>query len=405
MKIMIISDCYLPIPPVLGGAVPSLLYSIIKQNEIEKKFDITIFSVYNERAAEKGLEFQLTKFQYIKHQRLETYIDKTIQKGVETAIPARRGRKINALWKYRIIHRLQSLLACEDFDAVILENQGFLTKVFEKKVLLKKYAGKIYYHLHNEIPDSFTFAIAKQFKFLLISEYLSKRIFEKCGTEIKENIHILKNGIPTENYMQELLPERRIALRHQLGFTETDKIVCFIGRICPEKGILELLQAFEHMSDPDIKLLVVGSTEFGNQATSSFENKIIEMCALLGDRVKSTGYIPHDEVWAYYQLADAAALPSIWEEPAGLTILEAMASRLPVITTNAGGIPEYMPSEYGIMLTRDERLPEHIAEAIQNVFADFELWQTRAEGARKYIADTYSENSYYQRFCELLENQ
>ena len=51
-------------------------------------------------------------------------------------------------------------------------------------------------------------------------------------------------------------------------------------------------------------------------------------------------------------------LPSMWDEPAGLTMVEAMASGVPVITTNSGGIPEYSGG-YSVVLERNSELEKY----------------------------------------------
>ena len=79
-----------------------------------------------------------------------------------------------------------------------------------------------------------------------------------------------------------------------------------------------------------------------------------------------TGYISYKDMPAIYNLADIAILPSMWEEPAGLTPIEAMACGTPVITTNSGGIPEYV-SDSAIVLNRDNELIENIATEIEKL--------------------------------------
>lgn len=402
MKILIASDCHLPIPAVQGGAVPSLLNSIIFENERQKQLDITVLSIYNEKAEQKSKLLKKTNIKYIKHSIAEQKIDNVIQFFVEKIIASRKGRSIEVLWKYHVLRKLQDILINEDFDAIIIENHGYLTKVFNKQSIFDKYQKKIYYHLHNELPDSVDNKVGQACRYILISQYLSKRIYEKFGSGVSDNIYILKNGIPVQNYMKTLDGIERVKLREEFGFLQSDRVICFVGRICVEKGVLALLEAFEKINDPKVKLLVIGSTEFGNDITSEFESQIQDICIKLGNRVKSTGYIPHEKIWKYYQLCDLAVLPSIWEEPAGLTVLEAMASCLPVITTNAGGIPEYIGSEHGIMLERGDDLSDKIVDAVNRVLSDYDYWKNTAQTAGKYVADTYSEEYYYNAFVQIV---
>lgn len=401
-NMLIVSPCDLPVPAVQGGAVQTLIDSIINSNEKNPKFKFTVISSYNKEAYKKSQQYKYTRFVFVKHNVFFDFVDKSINQFMGLMDKSRKLRKCDYLWKLKIIAIARKLLSNEVYDEVLLQNYGYFTKIFKKNELLEKYKGHIFYHLHNDIPDSVNPEIIKKCKCILISKYLSKKIVDNYGLDMKENLLILNNGIPIEKYINRLTKEERIELRRTLGFSEKDKIVCFVGRINPSKGILELLEAMKKISDSTIKLLVIGATEFGNNVKSDFEVKIKRICEELSDRVKSTGYIPHEEIWKYYQISDMAALPSMWEEPAGLTILEALVSRLPVITTNAGGIPEFMKEEFGFMLNRDEYLVDNIADKIQSIANDLSTWEKNGIEASKYIINNYSEEKYFQNFVDLI---
>lgn len=102
-----------------------------------------------------------------------------------------------------------------------------------------------------------------------------------------------------------------------------------------------------------VKLLIVGNYYFGTNLESDFEIHLKNLLDKKRDLVKFTGFVPNSEIGSYYFGADMAVLPSIWEEPAGLTMIEAMAASLPVITTNSGGIPEYVGKENAIILDKN----------------------------------------------------
>lgn len=401
-KIMIVSPCDLPVPAVQGGAVQTLIDSITIPNEEEQTFNITVVSSYNEEAYRLSQMYTYTQFCFLKRSKVPNFIDSVVNFAFGLIDSTRKLRKCNFLWKSTVIKKCQRLLKEEKYDAVILENQGYLTKIFDSGMLLEDYKGKIYYHLHNDIPNSVSRRTINECKCILISDYLSKKILDDYGTHMRSNLLILHNGIPVEKYLHRISSEERNKLKSKLGFQENDKIVCFVGRINPAKGILELLQAMKKINDEQIKLLVIGATEFGNNATSEFEEKIKQICESLGKRVCSTGYVPHEDIWKYYQIADLAALPSVWEEPAGLTILEAMTSQLPVITTNAGGIPEFMRPEYGFMLERDEFLIDNIAKSILEICENMDIWREKGKLAQQYVVSNYSEDAYFHSFINLI---
>lgn len=401
-NILIISPCDLPVPAVQGGAVQTLIDSIIIPNETKTTFKISVISSYNVEAQKKSENFQKTQFIFLKHNKLVDKLDNLINTIFGAINPSRKLRKCNFLWKLQVIKNCRRILLKNNYDAVILENNGYFTKIFESEVLMEKYEGKIFYHLHNDIPDSVNKKVVQKSKFILISKYLSLKIAERYGKEIQKNILILNNGINLKNYENRISKKERVELRKKFNLTENDKVVCFVGRINPDKGIMELLQAIQKIKDKSIKLLVIGATEFGNNAKSSFEERIKVLSESLKDRVWVTGYIPHEDVWKYYQIADLAVLPSIWEEPAGLTILEAMASKLPVITTNSGGIPEFMPKECGYILERDEYLIDNISKSIVEVCNNLTFWREQGEMIRNYVFANYSEDIYFGNFSKLI---
>ena len=90
------------------------------------------------------------------------------------------------------------------------------------------------------------------------------------------------------------------------------------------------------MKTPRIKLLIAGSSFYGMNVKSSFEEEIINIAKTINNNIIFTGFVPYEEMPKVYNVADIAVLPSMWEEPAGLTIIESMACGIPVITTVSG---------------------------------------------------------------------
>ena len=67
---------------------------------------------------------------------------------------------------------------------------------------------------------------------------------------------------------------------------------------------------------------------------------------------------------ALYEMADVCVLPSIWDDPAPLAVIESLVSGKPLITTRSGGIPEYANDDCAIILERDNQLVDHLAQAM-----------------------------------------
>ncbi|WP_136707690.1 glycosyltransferase [Agromyces sp. H66] len=113
-------------------------------------------------------------------------------------------------------------------------------------------------------------------------------------------------------------------------------VVGFLGRLVPEKGVLVLLDAVAR--DPRLRLRIAGSgplaPELGGRATA----------VGIADRVEVVGPIDPDAVVDFYRTLDVLAVPSLpttsWTEQFGRVAVEAMACGVPVVSSDAGALPD-----------------------------------------------------------------
>ncbi len=113
---------------------------------------------------------------------------------------------------------------------------------------------------------------------------------------------------------------------------EHDDYLLFAGRIVPEKGVKEAIQV---AIEADMRLLIIGPLypeyqEYYDQHIKPF----------LNEKILYLGFIGREELVRYYQKAKALILPAQWEEPFGLTTIEAMACGTPVVALSRGAFPE-----------------------------------------------------------------
>lgn len=385
-------DCMMPVPAVKGGAVSTLIESILKENEEKKQISITLFTLSDKESEIVSKIYPHTTFINIHTIPIIETLDKLIS-----------PKKI--LWKLYVIKKARRYIKNKSFDAIILQNNGSLLRIFKSKKLQEKYKGNLYYHLHNDIPQNADKEILRHFKIILISRYLLRGVTSICGRSAASKCFIVQNGINIHKFCKELTLNEKLELRKTLNITLTQKILIFVGRINPQKGINELLDAIKVMNSLNIVLLVIGSSSFGMNETSMFERQIKQKCSGMGEKVRLIGFIHNDELWKYYQLADIAVLPSMWEEPAGLTMIEAVASGTPVISTNSGGIPEYISDNCGILIKRDKNIVQSLTEAITTILEHEYEWQQKIAAGKKEICKQYSEEAFYQRFINCIENE
>lgn len=173
-------------------------------------------------------------------------------------------------------------------------------------------------------------------KAIAVSTDLAKKM-EKLGVK-EDKIIIINNAINTKLFK----PTKNKSIRIKYGISENEILILFVGYLDTFKGIFNLLDAFnkikiEHKSK--IKLMIVG--------TGPKENEIIKTAAKLDldQFVIFVGQISNTDIPIYYQNADIFVLPS-YTEGLPLSILEAMACKLPIIATNVGGIPEIVKDNF-----------------------------------------------------------
>ena len=144
-------------------------------------------------------------------------------------------------------------------------------------------------------------------------------------------ITLIHNGIDTRRFS--IRQDAREQIRRAMGFTDEDIVLIVIARFHSGKGHRVLLDAMSQLLHlhPALKLICLGEGEEGPQLRT--------LCESVGltDSVRFVGYQPNVPEWL--AAADINVLPTFYEG-FPLTVLEAMASGLPTVASNVGGIPE-----------------------------------------------------------------
>ncbi|MFM2071690.1 MAG: hypothetical protein RLZZ623_1953 [Actinomycetota bacterium] len=207
-------------------------------------------------------------------------------------------------------------------------------------------------------------------------------------------VRVIHNGIDPATYHPPT-PAQRAEVRAELGLSPDDTVIGYVGRIDLLKGIEELIDAFHdvHGEFPSSRLVIAGaptrdSGDDGERLLARLQAKTTQPSVVwLGKRT---------DVARLYHAFDVFTMPSRWDEPFGLVLIEAMASGVPVLAGRRGGVPEILigdldrclvtPDRAGIadglrMMLRNDRSTV-VQNGIHNVAQRFTLAQTAAEVER-----------------------
>jgi glycosyltransferase involved in cell wall biosynthesis len=385
-KIAILTSGILPVPAVQGGAVETLVDHYLQYNDKHRLADITVYSVYHPAVKHhQALQSDVNHYHYIHTTSPVARLRKWLH-----GITHKNTYYHNSIDYY--FHRALRHIRKSRFDLIVIENRpGYAPP------LRQVTSAPIACHLHNDFLNQQTKDSTAIYNALTtvitVSDHIKARVTTINPHDNKtRTVH---NGIDLAPFNPPLTLSRQA-----LGFSNDDFILAYSGRLIPEKGILELIEAMDNLQHyPRIKLLVMGSTAYDNNpADNPFTQQLKAKARKLGERIKFTGYVGHDTIPQYLKLTDVAVIPSTWEEPFGLTVVEGMAAGLPIITTSRGGIPEIVTPQNATIISCTGNLAADLAEAILDLYQHPGKRQTMAEASaersRLFDKDTYAENFF-----------
>lgn len=180
---------------------------------------------------------------------------------------------------------------------------------------------------------------------IVLTKDMKKRMQAICDTEIS----VIPNGIDLERFRGLI----RKKFRKKLKVGEDEKIIIFVGALRPVKGVRYLIEAMKVITDENrsTKLFLVGDGKERESLESLVEKLGLE------NHVNFIGKVPNERVPEYMIASDVFVLPSL-SEGFPVTVLEAMASGLPIITTNVGGLSEIIKKNENGFLVKPKNVKE-----------------------------------------------
>lgn len=286
-------------------------------------------------------------------------------------------------------------------------------------------------HSHWILPQGFTGVLSSRLlKVPHVTTVHGGDIFDLQGPVLKKFKQFTLNHVDavtvnssvTENAVSKLIQNLNKLHRIPMGVTEkrcnmgieSEKIkkyfkkgdgplLIFIGRLVEEKGVGDLIQAVNLLKKqmPAISCLIIGE----GRDRKIFEN-IVEKLGL-SNRIFFPGWIAPEKIPEYLAAADIFVGPSRhaqngWLEAQGLTFIEAMMAKVPVIATRIGGIIDSVKHEKTGLLI-NERSPEEISFSVQRLVNEAGLSDNLKQNGYKMAKTKFSRKASVMKFSQLFE--
>jgi glycosyltransferase involved in cell wall biosynthesis len=279
-------------------------------------------------------------------------------------------------WFYCLIY-IKEIRAC---DVVEIHNSYNYISILKKL----RYKGKIILHMHNDYLGYLEMNELKEISnnidvLITCSDFLRERVKNKSKELYKKSFTVY-NGFDEKQFY----PYRE---------KNCDELsLGYVGRIDYNKGLHILLDLYEVLLTkiPMLKLYVVGGSGFGISG-SSYEKRCINKINLLRKEKKANieyvGYLHNKDLVKYYNKFTLFCSFSLQNEAFGMTYIEAMACKTPVLANNIGGVKEAVFFEE--MLIQDIDNMNEIEIKILDLLSNKKLYTTLSIGAYEYVSKNF----------------
>lgn len=225
----------------------------------------------------------------------------------------------------------------------------------------------------------FTRGLQSAARVLCVSDFIRRHTIERYPS-IASKATTVYNGVDGETFSP------------RIEEASDGPVVLYVGRVEERKGVHVLIDAFERIISarvPTARLRIVGPYSYWQRGDNGYYDTLSKRCAA-NPRIELRGPTYDDrELSDVYRTATVSVVPSTFPEALGLTSLEAQASGVPVVVSDAGGLPETVsPGRSGLIVA--SRHVEQLGEAVVDILRNGSRRRDMAAAAREWAMKTFS---------------
>jgi len=209
-------------------------------------------------------------------------------------------------------------------------------------------------------------------------------LFKVFGDDFRSLVRVIPGGVDIKRFNPNLDTsdiDKKYGLKGK-------KVVMFAGKLTAYKGVKYLIKAARKIN---AEVCILGE----GPERKNLEKRVADY------KLKNVHFIGHmcagNDLNRFYRRADVFVAPSVWDEPLGLVILEAMACKTPVVVTRKGGIPLAVKDGINGYFVRPRNSME-ISEKVNIHLSDETRRVKMAENARRIVEDKFSWDAIAHRF-------
>jgi glycosyltransferase involved in cell wall biosynthesis len=209
------------------------------------------------------------------------------------------------------------------------------------------------------------------------------RVFKR-----KDDVRVIYNGLTIPPVLPEPLTRRE----------GRDLKILYLGRVAPEKGIIELVRAAADAMHAGVSLSVQITGDFIMSHSGDYRAELASAIeqAEMRSHTNFSGAV--DDPLGYMRGFDLFVMPATWEEPFGRTVPEAILAGIPVLSRKVGMMDEIMADNPHFLFSTDKELTEKIVQfASGNLVFDF-------TAARNRIATDFNKDRMIDQVEKVLED-
>jgi len=219
--------------------------------------------------------------------------------------------------------------------------------------------------------------------------------------ETKIDRYIALTEFSRQQFIQGGLPSEKVVVKPNFLYDDPgkkiqqrDDFILFVGRLAPEKGVLDLLEAAK--KSPQVPVKIVGDGPLMDEGQAYIQSHQLENVELLGRQ-------PSDKVFELMRVARALVFPSKWFECFPMTIGESFACGLPIIATRLGAMEELIAHER-TGLHFEIGNTDELARQLQWAYDHPEEMAQMGNAARQEFEEKYTAPINYQMIMSIYDD-